>query len=172
MIVNEDYVSPDDFAAAVESSGLIDYVYDGPLGPPWPTLEEMAADGGQALVMAEKDAGGGAIPWYHPAYERITQETPFSFKKPQELIGEKAIPASCEPNRGPADASLFLINHWVDTSPSPRPSNAAKVNASGPLLERIQECERIRDLLANLIAVDFYREGDLFAVAEALNNRR
>ena len=170
VIINEDYVSPQDFAATVEASGLIDYVYDGPVGPPWPTLEQMIKDGGRALMLAEKDAGGGSIPWYHDAYDQLTQETPYSFKRPSDLIGAKAIPDSCEPNRGPADASLFLVNHWVDTSPAPRPSNAAKVNARDALLRRVRECERIRELDPNLIAVDFYREGDPFGVAEALNH--
>ena len=41
-------------------------------------------------------------------------------------------------NRGPADAPLFLINHWIDTSPAPKPSNAAKVNAHEALLDRVR----------------------------------
>jgi hypothetical protein len=172
VMINEDYVSPQDFAAAVEDSGLIDYVYQGPARPPWPTLEDMIEAGGRVLIAAENDAGGGAIPWYHPAYDELMQETPYSFKKPAALIDPARIPASCERNRGPADASLFLVNHWVDTSPLPLPSNAAKVNARKPLLNRVTECERMRDLTANLVAVDFYREGDLFGVVERLNATR
>jgi hypothetical protein len=172
VIVNEDYVSPEDFAAAVEDSGLIDYVYQGPPRAPWPTLSDMIDAGGRVLIAAENDAGDGAIPWYHLAYDELMQETPFKFKQPRELIDPANVPASCEPNRGPADASLFLINHWVDTSPLPLPSNAAKVNAHQPLLDRVTECERIRDLTANLIAVDFYREGDLFGVVQKLNASR
>ncbi|MGH2952735.1 MAG: hypothetical protein ACRDK9_01780 [Solirubrobacterales bacterium] len=170
VIVNEDYASAADFAAAVESSGLIDYVYEGEPGPPWPTLAEMIAGGGRVLVMAENDSGGGGFPWYQRAYD-LTQETPFTFKRPRELTDHDAIEASCEPNRGPTDASLFLVNHWIDTSPAPRPSNAAKVNARDPLLRRVQRCERIRGLDANLIAVDFYREGNVLDVVEALNER-
>jgi hypothetical protein len=67
---------------------------------------------------------------------------------------------------------LFLVNHWIDTSPAPRPSNAAKVNAREALLRRVRECERIRDLEADLIAVDFYREGDLFGAVAKLNGER
>jgi hypothetical protein len=172
MIVNEDYVSPDDFAAVVEQSGLIDYVYKGPVGPPWPTLEEMIDGGGRVLLMAENDAGGGSIPWYHPAYEAILQETPFKFEAPKALTDPAKLDASCGPNRGPDDASLFLINHWVDTSPTPLPSNAAKVNTKQVLGKRVRRCQRDRELLATLIAVDFYEEGDLFGVAEELNAAR
>ena len=61
------------------------------------------------------------------------------------------------------------MNHWVTTDPAPRPSNAAEVNAYGPLLARARECERIRHHVPNLIAVDFYRRGDLFRVVDTLN---
>jgi hypothetical protein len=172
VIVIEDYVGPEDIEAAVEKSGLIDYVYDGPVGPPWPTLQEMIDSGGRALMMAENDAGGGSIPWYHEVYDELVQETPFRFKKPEALTDRRQRAASCEPNRGPDDATLFLVNHWVDTSPAPKPSNAKIVNAKDVLLRRIHRCERIRGLAAGLVAVDFYRQGDLFDVVEKLNAER
>ena len=37
VIVVEDYVAPSDIAAAAEKTGLIDYVYKGPLAEPLPT---------------------------------------------------------------------------------------------------------------------------------------
>jgi hypothetical protein len=64
---------------------------------------------------------------------------------------------------------MFLVNHWVTTDPLPLPSNAAKVNAYGPLLARLQDCQRIRKHLPNLVAVNFYRRGDLFKVVDKLN---
>ena len=134
-----------------------------------PTLQQMIDSGGRVLMMAENDAGHGEIPWYHEAYDKLVQETPFTFKKPEALTDPKQLAASCEPNRGPDDAPLLLINHWVDTTPAPKPSNAEKANAEGALLRRVHRCQRIRDLTANLIAVDFYREGDLFDVVEKLN---
>ncbi|MQA74253.1 MAG: hypothetical protein GEU88_07945 [Solirubrobacterales bacterium] len=171
VIVIEDYVEPQDIADAVKRTGLIDYVYKGLLEP-LPTLQEIIDSGGQAVMMAEQDAGHGSIPWYHEAYDRLVQETPFTFKKPETLTDPKQLAASCEPNRGPDDAPLFLLNHWVDTTPAPRPSNAEKVNDEKALLKRVHVCERIRDLEANLIAVDFYREGDLFDVVDKLNAER
>ena len=75
----------------------------------------------------------------------------------------------CPSNRGPASAPLFLLNHWVTTAPVQRPSDAAKVNAYAPLLARAQACERIRKRLPNLLAVNFYKEGDVFRVADTLN---
>ena len=43
------------------------------------------------------------------------------------------------------------------------------MNAREPLLERARTCERIRGQLPNLIAVDFYRLGDLLGVIDTLN---
>ena len=165
----EDYVAPEDIAAAAADTGLLDYIYKDPLEPPFPTLGEMIDSGGRVVMLAENDAG--SVPWYHEAYADLLQETPFSFKKPAELTDPANLPATCKPNRGPPDAPLFLINHWVDTSPAPQPSNATKVNAHDALLARVQECEQSRGLTANLIAVDFYREGDLFGVVDELNAR-
>jgi hypothetical protein len=168
----EDYVEPADIAAAAQRTGLDQYIYTGPVGPPWPTLQQMIDSGGRVLMLAEHEGGGKAIPWYHPAYKALLQETPYSFSSPAELIKPKNLDASCEPNRGPADASLFLINHWIDTSPAPKPSNAEKVNTRAAILDRVHHCERQRDLVANLIAVDFYGRGDLFGAVAQLNAER
>ena len=84
-IVIEDYVRPADIDKAVQSTGLIDYVYKGALGPPWPTLQEMIDSGGRALMLSENEDGGAAVPYYHAGYERVLQETPFSFKRPAQL---------------------------------------------------------------------------------------
>ena len=61
------------------------------------------------------------------------------------------------------------MNNWIDTTPSPKPSNAAIVNAYDALLARARQCQKERGRRPNLIAVDFYRTGDLFRVARTLN---
>jgi hypothetical protein len=43
------------------------------------------------------------------------------------------------------------------------------VNAYKPLLRRAQECQRRRKQLPNLLAVNFYRKGDLFRMVDELN---
>jgi hypothetical protein len=43
------------------------------------------------------------------------------------------------------------------------------VNAYEPLLARARACERLRGRPVNLVAVDFYRRGDLLRVVDALN---
>ncbi|HEY8582799.1 MAG TPA: hypothetical protein VIL49_07620 [Capillimicrobium sp.] len=162
IIIQDEGVTPADVASAFERSGLLDYVYTGPAGPPWPTLREMIASGGRVLVFAENVAGGDEVPWYHPTYEGLVQETPYHFTDRSQF--------SCAPNRGGTEGSLFLLNHWIDTSPAPRPSNAAVVNAYDELLGRARACQRERGLLPNILAVDFYETGDLLKVADTLND--
>ena len=166
MVVNQDYVTPPDFVRAVFDAGLEPYAFEPPAaGKPWPTLRQMIERGERLVLLAENHAG--AAPWYQLAYERLTEETPFHFGTAAALLGPPE--TTCAPHRGPAGAPLFLINHWVTTAPVQRPSDAAKVNAYGPLLARSEACMRIRDHLPNLLAVNFYKEGDVFRVADRLN---
>jgi hypothetical protein len=167
MIINQDEgVTPVDIERAFDRAGLLDIVYRGPLGP-FPTLAEMVKSGQRLVVMAENDAGD--VPWYHLAYAKGLQETPFRFRTAAALTEESQVAASCRPNRGQASAPLFLLNHWVDTTPAPRPSLAAIVNERAVLLGRARRCERIRHRLPNLVAVDFYRRGGLLGVVDELN---
>ena len=158
LIVLEDYVTPQDIASAIESGGLARLVYRGPVTAPWPTLGELIESGQRVLVFLE--SGRAGVPWLRPAFESI-QETPYSFHKTEEF--------SCRPNRGGTSGSLFQINHWIETTPTPKPSNAAIVNAYEFLLHRAEQCENERQHLPNIIAVDFYHTGDLLKVARKLN---
>ena len=76
---------------------------------------------------------------------------------------------SCRANRRGDGGTLFLMNNWVETTPTPKPSNAAVVNAYPFLLARARECEKERHHIPNIVAVDFYRTGDVVRVVDALN---
>jgi hypothetical protein len=168
VMVNQDEgVSPAEMKQAFERAGLLDLVYRGPPAS-FPTLRTMIDSDQRLVVLAENEADS-AVPWYHLAYESALQETPFRFTTAAQLVDPSKLQASCRPHRGPASAPLFLLNSWVDTSPAPRPSLASIVNAREALLARAQTCERIRGQIPNLIAVDFFRRGDLLAVVDALN---
>ena len=167
IVVNQDEgVAPSDIAKAFERAGLLDMVYRGPLDR-LPTLRQMIESGQRLVVLAENDAGSSD--WYRPAYANALQETPFRFTSSAQLTDAAGLATSCRPNRGPDSATLFLLNNWIDTTPVPRPSNAEIVNARATLLKRAQTCMRIRHRLPNLVAVDFYRRGDVLGVARLLN---
>jgi hypothetical protein len=158
VIVIEDYVTPADIARAFEESGLERLVYRGPPRPPWPTLRRMIDSGQRVLVLAENEAKG--VPWYHLAYE-ITEETPYTFHTPEEF--------SCKPNRGGEKKSFFLMNHWIETTPTPKPSNAEIVNQRAFLVDRARQCERERGKRPSTLAVDFALTGDVVGAAAELN---
>jgi hypothetical protein len=158
VIVVEDYITPEDVARLFQEAGLLDLIYTGSLTKPVPTLRQMI-DGGQRLVVFG-ESGRPGVPWLRPAWD-FMQETPFSFHKPADF--------SCRPNRGGATAPFFQINHWIETTPAPRPSNAEIVNAYDFLLRRVRACREQRNHLPNILAVDFYDVGDLFRVVRAMN---
>jgi hypothetical protein len=167
VMVNQDYVKPADFVQAIDAAGLAFYAFTPPRGAKWPTLREMIEDGRRLVMLAENRAG--SAPWYQLAYKRLTVETPFDFGSATALVGAAGLEAGRRPNRGPARAPLFLVNHWVTTAPIQRPSDAAEVNAYAPLLRRARTCMRIRAHLPSLLAVNFYKEGDVFRVVDRLN---
>ena len=159
----EDHVRPPDIAQAFEQSGLARYVWRGPLGPGrFPTLREMIDRNQRVVVMAENKTGD--VPWLRQQFD-LVQETPYRFGSPAEV----AATSSCRPNRGGVRNPLFLLNNWVDTSPLPQPRNAATVNAFETLLKRARTCARLRQRLPNLVAVDFFEQGDVVGVVRALN---
>jgi len=158
IIIIEDTVPPLAVADAFESSGLLELVWQGPVGRPWPTLGQMVMDGGRVLVLGENRTVG--VPWYHSAWE-VCQETPYHFDRAEDF--------SNEPNRGGTSGSLLLMNHWVTTPPTSRPRDAALVNTREFILDRVEQCRHERGMTPNIIAVDFYREGDLVETVAELN---
>lgn len=158
VLILEDTVPASDVERAFQDSGLLDLVYRGAVSAPWPTLGEMVESGGRVLVLGENDTAG--VPWYHPAWE-VCQETPYHFGSPEEF--------SNQPNRGGTGGSLLLMNHWVTTPPTSRPSDAVLVNSRAALESRLGQLVKERGRLPNFIAVDFYQTGDLLEVVEELN---
>ena len=171
-IIVEPKITADDFALAMQQSGLIDYVYDGSFGP-WPTLKRMIRTEQKVVVLAERDAGT-TYPWYRDAYDGIVQETPFRFEQPAELTNPSNWPASCAPNRGDSVGSLFLMNHW---SPPTAPEQTdiggeEAVNAREVLVGRARTCAEQRGRLPSIVAVDQFAIGGLFAAVRELNGVR
>lgn len=159
VMVIEDYAPPEVIAAEFEKTGLAPYVYKGPLAQPLPTLRALIDAGTPVVVFLE--SGAPAVPWLRPAFDGAIMETPYTFHAPDEF--------SCKENRGGKTALLFQINHWIESTPAPKPSNAQIVNAYDFLLQRARQCMKVRKHLPNIIAVDFYKVGDLVGVVRTLN---
>ncbi|HVO09491.1 MAG TPA: hypothetical protein VMX54_01945 [Vicinamibacteria bacterium] len=158
VFVIEDYVAPEEIMAAFRASGLERFVYRGPVTPPFPTLRRMIDSDQRVVVFGENLVKN--VDWYHPAFATF-QETPYRFRTPDEF--------SCQANRGGTSGPLFQINHWIETVPAPKPSNAVVVNGHDFLLARARQCQKQRGKLPNILAVDFAMTGDVLAVAAELN---
>ena len=161
----QDETSAADTADLLRAAGLTGEIYSGDAAPPWPTLRELIDRNQRLVVFAENDHGGPS--WLH-AQPAVVQETPYHFGTERALDA----PTSCEPNRGGTAGSLLLVNHWVDTSPAPRVTIARRVNAHDFLSRRLALCRRTRGMLANIVAVDFYTDGDAPRVVDELNGVR
>jgi hypothetical protein len=160
----EDKVSPTDTATAFEKSDILPYAYIHKPDEPFPTMRELIEADKRLFVMAEVDAGSGAIPWYHQGFE-LAMETPYTFTSAEEL----ASPAGCVKNRGGTGKPLFQLNHWVEKLPR-SPRTAEKVNGFDFLVRRTRLCQQLRnDALPNIVAVDYYNKGDVVDVTQALN---
>lgn len=160
MLVLEPFVSPGLVASSLRRAGLLDALAVLDRDKPMPTLGQLVRRGDRLIVLTERD--GGAYDWYHPLFE-FTQDTPLGARKRSEF--------SCAPNRGDSDSPLLMLNHWIDRFPPPLGENR-RASTRTALRRRVDRCEEVRGRPVNLIAVDFYDEGAVVAIARELNARR
>ncbi|MEX0620420.1 MAG: hypothetical protein WD181_02450 [Solirubrobacterales bacterium] len=187
VFVNQDNVTPADFARAVEESGLIGLTYRGSTED-WPTLQQMIDANQRVVFLAEAQAAG--VDWYHQAYGGPMQETDYSFSRlpskwgsdpngsptyagVDKLTDPALLDRSCDSNRGGTAGGLFLMNHWVSGGAlnplEPDPALAQIVNTREALVNRARACENIRGKLPTVLAVDFFGIGDVVGAARELN---
>lgn len=158
-IIYEDDVPPERIVADLEVSGLASRVYAHAPAAAWPTLGAMIDADTRLLVTAEN--GGPPPPWFHHVWD-LTWDTPYTFHAVEEF--------SCARNRGTEGNDLFLVNHWLSTMfDTPSQPDAKIANGHDVLLGRATKCQQEAGQLPNFLAVDFYDQGDLFAVVRELN---
>ena len=135
VVVNQDYVTPPDFVAAIDDAGLDRRTCSSPRAAGGRRCGDDRRDR-RLVVLAEN--GAGAAPWYQLAYERLTQETPFTFPaaaRSSTRRRSRELPAQPRHGRGAAVPRQPLGQH----RPAPRPGNADIVNAYEPLLRRARD---------------------------------
>ena len=91
----------------------------------------------------------------HPQSD-VAQETPFHFPRRPRWK-----PTSAARTAAGRSGSLLLVNHWVDTSPAPRPTIAREVNQAAVLETRLARCRTRNRPFPTILAIDFYRQGDV-----------
>ena len=153
-----DFVTPQDTAAAFDAAGLTDRLWTQGPSAPLPTLRQMIDARQNLFVLTEHE--GGTPPWYTKGYG-IFQDTPYTFAEPSDF--------SCAVNRGPADAPLFQINHWITNKEPPSLEQARTVNSYDVLLARVRQCQAERKMFPTIVGVNFAEQGDLLRVVDTIN---
>lgn len=153
----ENHVPDAELARAFADAGLADALHAQRLGDPWPTLGAMVASGRRLVAFVER--GGGDPAWLHPLFTHAW-DTPYSYADAADF--------DCRVGRGAAGAALFTINHFV-TRMFGSDELARGANTAASLRARIARCERETGRRPNFVAVDFYDEGEVREVVDALN---
>ena len=160
VVVIQDELEAEELTPVLEEGGLEPYLATIDPSAPLPTLGSMVQSGRRLVMGLENGDLGPQIPNVYD--DGLLQEVPYKY----DSVAKLEAPASCRANRGEDDAPLFLLNHFV--SP-PSAELAAQANAEDVLLTRAQRCSEERGQPVNLVAVDFYESGDLFATVDELN---
>ncbi len=155
-LILEDYAPGEDIMSSFLAANLDAQMLRHQAGDPWPTLAEMKARGTRLVVFSQNQ--GGAAPGLLDAFQEMN-ETPYTFQSAGEF--------SCALYRGPAQASLFLLNHWIDTGD--KRAAAQVVNQYAVLDARAKQCATERGHMPNFVAVNFAEVGDLLRVVDDLN---
>jgi hypothetical protein len=153
-IIFQNAISPAETVEMLELVGLDSMVMQ-PRTDGWPTLAELIDNGERILVTLESGSGPD---WLPRAWD-VFFDTQYSFSDESQF--------NCAVNRGSADNSLHLLNHWLQ-DPLPLPELGARANSYETLWARLEQCEA-EGVFPNILAVDFYETGDLFQVVAELN---
>jgi hypothetical protein len=149
IIFDEDYVSERDLDRTYRQAGLLPYLAELNRTEPLPTLRELIRTNKRAIVFTEREPSG-QYPWNHQGFNYI-QDTPLGATKAKDF--------SCKLNRGEADSPLLMVNNWIDRFPPPLEANRPVLKRSF-IEQRLRRCARQRGHMVNLIASDFYDQGD------------
>ena len=109
--------------------------------------------------MVEEGDGGADAPWLVNGFEH-TQDTPYTFPTVESF--------SCDANRGPADAPLLLLNHWLSGF-SALVTNAQASTPATCCCPEPSSARTERGQIPNFVAVNFVAIGDVYAVVDELN---
>ena len=101
------------------------------------------------------------MPWLNDAFSWI-QDTPLGNRRPGDF--------KCGRYRGTKASPMLMLNNWIERFP-PAPSAQRAVLTRTFLEDRIATCAKERGMPVSGVAVDFYDEGDLVAVAADHNAR-
>ena len=168
VVVNQDYVTPADFVEAVGDAGLTRYVFKGLAREP--VADAAGDDRAQPAARAAGGERAGAAPWYQLAYERLMRGD--AVRLQPGVAADRHAHDAARPTA--ARRARRCSSSTTGSRPIRRRGRATRRRSTRTrrCCARARACERIRDHLPNLLAVNFYKRGDLFRVVDELNGIR
>ena len=164
-LILEDYSSVIELSDALFTSGIIEdlYEYDEAYG--WPTLQDMI-DLDKRIVLFSDNEVQNPPSWFNFLWEHAV-ETHFSNESIDDF--------SCNFNRGDAQNTLFIFNHFITDfllvlgNLELYNEQVEQVNSNPYFINRVYDCASEKDKFPNFITVDFYDVGDCLEVVNILN---
>mmetsp|Transcript_28430 Transcript_28430/g.60218 ORF Transcript_28430/g.60218 Transcript_28430/m.60218 type:complete len:455 (+) Transcript_28430:161-1525(+) len=159
-----------DLRKALRKSGLLDYAYrpqDQYFIDEWPTMKQLIDDNARVLLFGRGDGTGSC-----PAYD-CDDGIQYAGDHFARTATDGSDLDSCAPAElpGEATAGYFLMNHFENGAMKmPSPRKARELNSYQMLEARMEACGDART--PNLLAVEFWDEGDLLEFAEIENSRK
>ncbi|KAM0333049.1 hypothetical protein ACHAQA_001706 [Verticillium albo-atrum] len=183
VLGNGNYSTPDKYAPYIESTGILQYVYQPPVRPmrldDWPSLSNMIIRGQRVVMFMDYMADQEKYPWLLDEFSQMW-ETPFNpqdrdfpctVQRPPDLSSEKA------------RDRLYLFNHNLNAEYNLFGSSVLvpavslldetnNVTGYGSLGVNTQGCVDDWGRAPNILNVDYYNygNGSVFEVAAMFNN--
>jgi len=178
LIANGDYVNVTMFADVFETVGLDKLAFIPSTSPnmlprdEWPTYGEMIAAGKRLVVWLDYDANESEVPY-------ILEEFNYYFETPYDTTDPTFPQCSIDrPSGGDPATLMSIVNHFLDTNllgtgilipddAADYTTNAATGN--GSIGAQAALCESLYGRPPNVVFVDMFDRGDVFAAQAALN---
>jgi len=140
----------------------------------WPTIAQMVAANQRLVTFLSSGADEEAVPFLLPEFDYVF-ETDFGIERPDQYSCAPARPRYADDSFVPD--RLSLVNHFLYAKflgfRFPNASFAGETNAAGfrvgELGEHAVRCRGAYERRPNFLLVDFFNEGDVFAVEEGVN---
>jgi hypothetical protein len=148
------------------------YIHD---GGRWPKVKDLLDDGKQ--IISFKHNGGnclntssnGCTP-YIQEFFKYTVGTNYDFNSIAEIENAQE---SCIGHRGIIyNREFFAINNFVTSGIRPHENHSEELNKYSFAKKRIKTCEKIMEMKANFLAVDFWHHGHVPHIAREINTER
>ncbi|MFO0659706.1 MAG: hypothetical protein U0165_07740 [Polyangiaceae bacterium] len=160
----ESTVTPAEIANVFEQAGLTSYLYEHDAKKGWPTIGEMI-DSGKRIVFFNDSQDADRPAWQLYMWDFIV-DTDYNITDESQF--------KCEYYRGNASNPLYFLNQFIYKDLGndifvPDKINAQTANDPTKALARAKKCQTEKSRQPNFIYVDWFGQGNVKQVVDALN---